>query len=964
MCSRHVSGVLGAVALAAAIAATGVSAAPQFVERDIVPETRTGFPLLKAAYYGVVPADYDGDGRADLSLKLDSGTWKIDLAANGYGSWDLSYPSRGGPWSIPIPADYDGDHRADLAVRDDETGYWRIDYSKGGFLGWQVEVWLPGSRYAVPVPADYDGDGRTDLAQKDRDGSWRIDFALGGFGAWDASYLGYGGTTEPAPADYDGDGKADIATKDATGRWRIDYAAGGFGFINATHTGFGGAAAHAVPADFDGDLRADLAVKDDGGRWRIDYSGNGFGQIDRTIEQAGGITARAVPADYDGDHRADLAVRIDCGGWLTDYSANGLGNWERRFEYMSASATKTVTSAWDLVSTLYSDFTGTIQIPGEMNLSNFLEIPIRSCVRITSSRRGLDQGGIIYTDSLPSGSGEEEAYALFDVRGHDVRLDGFRFRGPSRDGGAITDGSQGRVSGFRITQNSTLGLGGNVVVENVNAWFWTKEAISVNGQVYATTVEDVAPDTPLVGVDQAGLVRVSRSFIHHNARDGLGYGVTVNSGGYAVIEANLFDHNRHAIASNGAPYTGYVARYNYVLEGGYSQSGYWNQHFDVHGSDGGYGGVAGELFDISYNTFRGDQDYPIGNTRPAFWLRGTATVGAFFYENVLMHSSPGEAVRLESPDCWVPYPGGGGEYSEELCHLVIGDNTYGTDTTGGLAVGDFDGDGRDDLFLANGTGWWYSSAGLTEWRFLQASTLPVGALRFGRFDADLKTDVLVTDGVLWGVSSGGTTPPVARPGYDGLAFSNSIFGDFDGNGRTDLLYIVGSQWYLSPDLAGTWSLVRDAVVDPSALRVGDFDGDGADDVFLIENGWRWWKPGWTTTQALNGSLSSNVNSLAFGDFDGDGHDDIAQTSGNGWRYSAGGSSPWATLRGAGGQPQYRDVRSVLIGRFGPDATPAALCYERILTSTFPLNYYIGVRFAAWTPTSGDAFFQWSDQYVR
>ena len=32
-----------------------------------------------------VPADYDGDGKADLSVRADDGFWLIDHAANGFG---------------------------------------------------------------------------------------------------------------------------------------------------------------------------------------------------------------------------------------------------------------------------------------------------------------------------------------------------------------------------------------------------------------------------------------------------------------------------------------------------------------------------------------------------------------------------------------------------------------------------------------------------------------------------------------------------------------------------------------------------------------------------------------------------------------------------------------------------------------------------------------------------------------
>ena len=35
-----------------------------------------------------VPADYDGDGRADLSIKTSDGRWRIDYASNGFGTFD------------------------------------------------------------------------------------------------------------------------------------------------------------------------------------------------------------------------------------------------------------------------------------------------------------------------------------------------------------------------------------------------------------------------------------------------------------------------------------------------------------------------------------------------------------------------------------------------------------------------------------------------------------------------------------------------------------------------------------------------------------------------------------------------------------------------------------------------------------------------------------------------------------
>jgi hypothetical protein len=46
--------------------------------------------------------------------------------------------------------------------------------------------------------------------------------------------------------------------------------------------------------------------------------------------------------------------------------------------------------------------------------------------------------------------------------------------------------------------------------------------------------------------------QVDHCHIHHNLRDGLGYGVAIYSGAYVLVTDNEFSQNRHSLASNGA----------------------------------------------------------------------------------------------------------------------------------------------------------------------------------------------------------------------------------------------------------------------------------------------------------------------------------------------------------------------------------------------------------------------------
>ena len=193
-----------------------------------------------------------------------------------------------------------------------------------------------------------------------------------------------------------------------------------------------------------------------------------------------------------------------------------------------------------------------------------------------------------------------ESHTLMTSGGDEIRLTGLRF-----------EGAEGRTD--KVADHSGFMSIGHYGAEVDNC------------EIYNFNVSGVG-----VGAGALG-VRIHHNYLHHIQRSGYGYPVSTNANGLQVI-ANRVDYCRHAIASSGAPGSGYEAAWNLIGPNETSHS------YDMHGGRdrGDNTDIAGDWMNVHHNTFLGSV--------AAVGIRGVPSQGALIYNNWFVQRTPDKAV--------------------------------------------------------------------------------------------------------------------------------------------------------------------------------------------------------------------------------------------------------------------------------------------------------------------------------
>jgi hypothetical protein len=523
--------------------------------------------------------------------------------------------------------------------------------------------------------------------------------------------------------------------------------------------------------------------------------------------------------------------------------------------------------------------------------------PLHAGVTLRGYRKYTFQGPEVHTCTATG-------QPVFRITEDNVRFTGLRLRGPISDP-RCESSNLPKTSAVRIEPTAgDLPHVPIVLVDHLDISYFTGSAVDTAGTDASESQK--CPDPP-PALPRSTPVRVVGNFIHHNGD----YGSVTGDGAFILNQGNVFYRQyAHAISADAWGLTGYNAYDNFVLSEERE-----TQQIDMHGSKnppGWYGGMSGDYFDVGWNTFLYTGSENINQ-------RGTPCRFTLIHDNVFLQSKS-EAITTQTTDL--------------TKHKVYANTFSASNPTADLAVGDFDGDGIDDIFVGTGAAWYFSSGGQAEWRLLNRMREHASSLLFADLDGDGRTDVIALHGANIDVSWGGVSPWQTINTTAGK-LSDMAVGDFDGDGRVDLFLATGTQWFYAPG-GRNWTLLATSSYRRTDLLFGDFTRQGRTQALRTHNG-QWLVAGvgvpWTPIGPA--PVSSNAG-LIVADFDGDGFADVARTNPltKRWEYSTPARGVgWTTLRW---DPS--PIAAHPIGRFDGNATSDVLLWNSLHFSFAPSGH--------------------------
>ena len=179
-----------------------------------------------------------------------------------------------------------------------------------------------------------------------------------------------------------------------------------------------------------------------------------------------------------------------------------------------------------------------------------------------------------------------------------------------------------------------------------------------------------------------------------------------------------------------------------------------------------------------------------------------------------------------------------------------------------------------------------------------------------------------------GYVKSGTDAPVTPLTSLPVPIKDLRFGDFDGDGLTDMFYTRQNQWQVWYGRTRTWTPTQTSGKPISELLFGEFDGvRGTDVVGINGDGWAYSSASTQSWARLNGRLTSSFSKAVAADFDGNGWTDIAIGDGQTWRWSRDGRTPLAVMRNGDSRLTYPALNRLPIGRFDGGARHKVISFN-------------------------------------